>query len=136
MGARDEKYSLDTFIEMDEGYFPACRKKESNDGLVPAPVKELDRNVTAIVAVSTTPLPIAESEEGRPDSIPHYIKMNVVESISKIDIGYEAEKMVSKNATVMTDGKTSYRVLDNIAICSNYQSNNAGSHHIFYKQFP
>ena len=115
MGARDEKYKLDTFIEMDEGYFPAHRKKESSDGVISLPVKELDRNVTAIVAVSTTPLPIAESKEGRPGSIPHYLKINVVESISKIDIAYEAEKMVSKSSTVLTDGKTSYRVLDNIA---------------------
>lgn len=115
MGARDEKYRLDTFIEMDEGYFPAHRKNESNDGLVSAPVKELDRNVTAIVAVSTTPLLIAKNKEGRPASIPHYIKINIVESISKIDIAYEAKLMVSKNATVLTDGKTSYRVLGNIA---------------------
>jgi hypothetical protein len=86
---------LDTFIEMDEGFFPAYRKKESNDGLVAAPVKELDRNVTAIVAVSTTPLSIAESK-GRPGSIPHFVKMNVVESISKIDIAYEAKQMSQK----------------------------------------
>lgn len=115
MGARDEKYMLDTFIEMDEGYFPAYRKKESNDGLIPTPVKELDRNVTAIVAVSTTPLPISETKEERPNSIPHFVKMNVVESVSKIDIEYEAKQMVSKNSTVMTDGKTGYRVLDKIA---------------------
>lgn len=115
MGARDEKYELDKFIEMDEGYFPAYRKKESNDGLVSVPAKELDRNVTTIVAVSATPLSNAESKEGRPNSIPHYIKINVVESISKIDIAYEAKQMVSKNAAVLTDGKTSYRVLDNIA---------------------
>jgi transposase-like protein len=63
MGSRDEKYRLDNFIEMDEGYFPAYRKKESNDGLVSVPAKELDRNVTAIVAVSTTSLSIAESKE-------------------------------------------------------------------------
>ena len=31
------------------------------------------------------------------------------------NIANEAEKMLSKNATVMTDGKTSYRVLENIA---------------------
>ena len=46
--------SLDKFIEMDEGYFLAYRKKENSDGLVSVPVKELDRNVTAIVAVSAT----------------------------------------------------------------------------------
>jgi hypothetical protein len=115
MGSRDEKYRLDNFIEMDEGYFPAYRKKESNDGLVSVPAKELDRNVTAVVAVSTTSLSIAESKEGRPNSIPHFIKINVVESISKIDIAYETKQMISKNATVMTDGKTSYRVLHNMA---------------------
>ena len=37
-----------------------------------------------------------------------------MESVSKIDIAYEAKQMVSKNAAVITDGKTSYRVLDNI----------------------
>ena len=115
MGARDEKYKLDKFIEMDEGYFPAYRKKESNDGLVSVPAKELDRNVTAIVAVSATPLSDAKSKDGRPNSIPHYIKINVVESISKIDTAQEAKQMISNNATVITDGKTSYRVLDKIA---------------------
>lgn len=115
MGARDEKYKLDKFIEMDEGYFPAYRKKENNDGLILVPAKELDRNVTAIVAVSITPLSIADSKEGLPNSIPQFIKINVVESITKTDIAYEAEQMVSKNAAVITDGKTSYRVLDNIA---------------------
>ena len=38
-----------------------------------------------------------------------------MESVSKIDIANEAKQMVSKNAVVLTDGKTSYRVLDNIA---------------------
>ena len=105
-GSRDEKYKLDKFIEMDEGYFPAYRKKENDDGLVSVPAKELDRNVKAIVAVSTTPLSSVESKEGRPNSIPHFVKMNVVESLSKIDVEYEAKEMVSENATVMTDGKT------------------------------
>lgn len=115
MGARDEKYKLDKFIEMDGGYFPAYRKKESNGGLISAPAKELDRNVTAIVAVSTTPLSAAECTKGRPNSIPHYIKINVVESISKIDIANAATQMVSKNAVGTTEVKTRYRVLNNIA---------------------
>ena len=90
-------------------------KKESNDGLVLVPTKELYRNVLAIVGVSLTPLSDVESKEGCPNSIPHYIKINVVESVAKIDIEYEAKQMVSTNATVMTVGKTSYQVLDSIA---------------------
>lgn len=114
MGARDDKYELDTFIEMDEGYFPAYRKKEDKDALISTPVKELNRNVKAIVAVSTTPVGILDEKKGRPDSIPRYIKINVVESLSKKDIAYEARSMVCKDAIVLTDGKTSYRVLDSI----------------------
>ena len=115
MGGREEKYKLDKFIEMDEGYFRAYRKKESNEGLVSLPAKELDRNVTAIVAVSVSPLPDAKIKEGRIKSVPHYLKINVVQSISKIDTAQEAKQMISNNATVVTHGKTSYSVLDSTA---------------------
>lgn len=115
MGQRDEKYKLDGYIEMDEGFFEGHRKKEVDD-LIVKPIKELDRQVKAIVAVSTTPVIVGERKDGRPITKPGYLKMNVVKSLSKIDIGYEATKMLDKNATVTTDGKTSYRALKDICI--------------------
>lgn len=78
------------------------------------PVKELDRQVKAIVAVSTTPIATGEHKKGRPVTKPGYLKMSVVQSLSKNDIGYEAKTMVDKEATVVTDGKTSYRTLKDI----------------------
>ena len=50
MGHRDDKYRLDGFIEMEEGFFEGHRKKDKDipDG---KPAKELDRQVKAIVAV-------------------------------------------------------------------------------------
>ena len=104
MGSRDEKYQLDGFIEMDEGFFEGHRKKEE-DGLITKPAKELDRQVKAIVAVSTTPVVTGEIKKGHPVTKPGYLKMNVVQSLAKNDIAYEAEKMVDKDATVITDGK-------------------------------
>lgn len=71
---------------MEEGYCLFYQKKESNDGLESLPVKKLDRIVTTIVAVSSTPLFNAESKERRLNSSPHYNIINVVKSISKIDI--------------------------------------------------
>ena len=65
--------------------------------------KELDRNVTAMVAVSITPLTNAESKQGPSNSIAHNIKINVVESISKVDIAFDTKQMASKNAAVITD---------------------------------
>lgn len=113
MGQRDEKYQLDGYIEMDEGFFEGHRKKDA-ETLIVKPKKELDRQVKAIVAVSTIPIVVGHRKNGRPITKPGYLKMNVVKSLSKIDIGYEATKMIAKNATVATDGKTSYRALKDI----------------------
>lgn len=46
MGHRDDKYRLDGFIEMDEGFFEGHRKKDKDmpDG---KPAKELDRQATS-----------------------------------------------------------------------------------------
>ena len=115
IGARDDMYKLDKFIEMDEGYFPTYQKQESNHGLISLPAKKMVKNVTAIVAVSITPLTNDESRQGPSNSIPHYIKINVLECIYEVDIAFEAEQMASKNAAVITDEKTGYSVLDNIA---------------------
>jgi hypothetical protein len=118
MGRRDSKYDLDGFIEMDEGFFEGYRKKEVEEGFITKPAKELDRQVKAIVAVSTTPIVTGEYKKGRPVTKPGYLKISVVQSLSKIDIGYEAKKMLSESATVTTDGKTSYRTLN--GICNNH----------------
>lgn len=113
MGNRDNKYKLDGFIEMDEGFFEGHRKKDENE-LIVKPAKELDRQVKAIVAVSTRPIQVADKKNGRPETKPGYLKMTVVESVSKVDVGYEAKNMIDSKAVVMTDGKTSYRALKDV----------------------
>lgn len=117
MGHRDEKYTLDGFIEMDEGFFEGLRKKDQEE-LIAKPAKELDRQVKAIVAVSTTPIVAGQDKKGRPTTKPGYLKISVVQSLSKVDIAYEAEKIIAPTADVTTDGKTSYRTLNDI--CNNH----------------
>ena len=117
MGRRDEKYKLDGFIEMDEGFFEGHRKK-AEEGLIVKPAKELDRQVKAIVAVSTTPVVTGEHKKGHPVTKPGYLKISVVQSLSKKDIGYEVKKIIAQTASVTTDGKTSYRTLKDI--CNNH----------------
>ena len=75
MGHRDEKYTLDGFIEMDEGFFEGLRKKDE-EGLITKPAKELDRQVKAIVAVSTTPIVTGEDKKGRPTTKPSVVHVN------------------------------------------------------------
>ncbi len=114
MGNREAEYKLDGFIEMDEGFFEGIRKKDDETGPVVKPAKELDRQVKAIVAVTTTPIEIDKRKNGRPITKAGYLKINVVTSLGKFDIEYETKKMIAPDASVTTDGKTSYRVLKEV----------------------
>jgi len=114
MGNRDSTYALDGFIEMDEGFFEGQRKKNDEEGLIARPVKELDRQVKAIVAVSMMPVSVDKQKEYRPNTKAGYLKMNVVTSLNKAEVTYEAQKMIKKSATVITDGKRCYRGLQDI----------------------
>ncbi len=119
MGHRDNKYSLDGFIEMDEGFFEGHRKKEATT-LENKPVKEMDRQVKAIVAVSTKPVADADQKVHRPKSKAGFVKMSVVSSLCSTEVKYEAEKMIQKSATVVTDGRRCYSGLKDI--CTSYQA--------------
>ncbi len=114
MGHRDDKYQLDEFIEMDEGFFEGHRKKD-DDSLITKPAKELDRQVKAIVAVSSKPIVNKNDHiNGKPERKPGFLKMSVVTGLNKIEVTREAEKMIKKSATVMTDGKRCYSGLQDI----------------------
>jgi hypothetical protein len=106
MGKRDDKYSLDGFIEMDEGFFEGHRKKQQQEA--DKPVKELDRQVKAIVAISTTPVEEHKQQKHKPKTKAGYLKISVVSSLNKVEVGYEASKMIAKSASVITDGRRCY----------------------------
>lgn len=111
MGHRDDKYSLDGYIEMDEGFFEGHRKKDEEG----TPSKELDRQVKVIVAVSVAAKTEEEKQEHRPDTKAGFVKMNVVSSLGSKDVACEAVKMIHRSATVKTDGKRCYNSLQQIA---------------------
>lgn len=113
MGRRDDKYRLDGFIEMDEGFFEGHRKKDDDmpDGRSP---KELDRQVKAIVAVSVQPAADADKKEHRPETKAGFLKMSVVNSLCSNEVIRETQKMVQKSATVITDGRRCYNGLKDI----------------------
>lgn len=110
MGHRDDTHKLDGFLEMDEGFFEGHRKKEA-DG---SPAKELDRQVKAIVAVSSTAVPEEDQEKGKPKTRPGFVKMSVVSSLCNMETTCTAQKMIQKAAKVMTDGRRCYQGLKDI----------------------
>ena len=113
MGHRDDKYRLDGFIEMEEGFFEGHRKKDKDipDG---KPAKELDRQVKAIVAVSVQPVAAADQTKHRPTTKAGFLKMSLVSSLSNNEVITEAGRMVQKSATIFTDGRRYYCGLKDI----------------------
>ena len=120
MGNRDNKYTLDGFIEMDEGFFEGHRKKEDSMGQSSKPVIELDRQVKAIVAVSTEDITPNDQRKHRHNTKAGFVKMSVVSSLCKIEVTCESEKMIQKSATVITDGRRCYSGLKDI--CTSHQA--------------
>lgn len=101
MGEREKRYKLDGFVELDEAFFAGHRKKGINEA--GKPFKEIDRNEKVLVAVSTH------------DTRSRYLKMTVVQSLSKKEVAYEAPKILHHSATVMTDGRRCYTPIKDVA---------------------
>jgi len=112
MGHRDDLYTLDGFIEMDEGFFEGHRKQDDNGN----PCKESDRQVKAIVAVSTRPAEDDKDNKHRPATRAGNIKIHVISSLSNDELTRVASKMVAPSAVVMTDGKPCYNTLKKLCM--------------------
>lgn len=116
MARRDSRYSLDGYIEMDEGFFEGHRKKADKEGRPDKQPKELDRQVKVIVGVSTVQVKQDKRKEYKPATKPLYLKMDVVKALTSNDVSYAASQMVKPEATVLTDGRRCYNVLKGLSI--------------------
>lgn len=111
MANRDMRYSLEGYIEMDEGFFEGHRKRPQQEDPPQKEPKELDRQVKVIVGVSTREVKKEKQKEYRPKTQPLYVKMDVVAALSSKDVGFSAGTMVSRKAIVHTDGRRCYNTL-------------------------
>jgi hypothetical protein len=110
MGNRDDGYLLDGYIEKDEGFFEGHRKKDAEGN----PAKELDRQVKAVVAVSTEAVAADKQKPYGKATKCGYVKIKTVSSLNKKEVSCEAKGMLSKSATVITDGRRCYNGLKDI----------------------
>jgi hypothetical protein len=68
------------------------------------PHKEIDRNEKVLVAVST------DTNQQKA----HFLKITVMDSLSKKDLAYEVPSMIHNSATVITDGRSCYAPLQSM----------------------
>lgn len=102
MGKRDNRYSLDGMIELDEGYFekakPLVTKLKRGRG------SQSKINV-AVMAESTE---LEDVHTGKTSSHFRYAKMKVLESHKADEINKTAADNITKNSVLITDKSTSY----------------------------
>lgn len=102
MGNRDDKYTLDGGIELDEGYFeiatPADTKLKRGRG------SQSKTNV-AVMAEST---PLENIETGEKSSHFRFAKMKVLKSHEANEINQVAIENIAEDALLITDKSTSY----------------------------
>jgi len=102
MGKRDDKYTLDGGIELDEGYFeivtPNTTKLKRGRG------SQSKTNV-AVMAEST---PLEDIETGEKSSQFRYAKMKTLTSHKATEINEVVTKNIDKESIIITDKSTSY----------------------------
>ena len=118
MGKRDDKYKLDGQLEIDEGFFEGQREKTRT-----LPEEEMGysaygndgkRQVKVLVMVESERVKKQHKNKSRPKKKVGFLKMKVIEKISKENVDYEIKNHVNPTSTAITDGRNCYTNLENI----------------------
>jgi transposase-like protein len=110
MGARDSKYKLDEFIELDEGFFESTKEEEVNELTGEKTAKKRGRGSqkqTKVLVMTSTKEAKPTKKNQKPSKL-RYVKMLVVEDLKAATIELEVEHNIESDSTVMTDGFRSY----------------------------
>jgi hypothetical protein len=100
MGRRDDHYKLDGYVKLDEGFFESQRQEaDENEG---------QRQVKVMVAAESRPTEFKHKNKSKPEKAVRYIKMKVIDSVSKTDVNYEVQTHIEPTAEAVTDGKRCY----------------------------
>ncbi len=94
MKQQDAHYMLSGLVEMDDGYFGAPQKGKAGRGTTKAKV---------VVALTK------DKEDN-----PQFLRMQVIESVTKEEINRVANQYIAKGSTIISDGHTSYKHLNEV----------------------
>jgi transposase-like protein len=104
MGKRDDRYTLEGMIEMDEGYF-TVESTEMEQGKGKRGRGAAGKKNVAVMAEST---PLEEVETGKRSSQVRYFKAKVLDNHTSEDIDKTLRSSIGEKTIVFTDKSTSY----------------------------
>lgn len=104
MGERDDLYTLEDMVEMDEGYFKIETSKKDNANLKRGKGSQGQSNV-GVMAESTV---LEDIETGKQSSQCRYFKLKVLDSHQSESINEMVKESISEKSIVLSDKSTSY----------------------------
>ena len=104
MGTRDEKYTLEGMIELDEGYFTV----ESSEIEQEKGVRGRGAAGKQNVAVMAESVPLENLETGKKSKSCRYFKAKVLETHLSLEINETVKESIDNQSIVFTDKSTSY----------------------------
>ncbi len=112
MRYRDSQYQLTEYIELDEGFVSTSDRREKKEEDDNQQGRGSERTASVLVSVESKP---AENpkDPNKPNKI-RYIKMTVMDDLSKESIGYEVKKQIDSESVIKTDGYRGYSRLNQI----------------------
>ncbi len=121
MGKRYDNYTLCNEIELDEGFFEIVPNKDNRDRIA-IELKENDGKYKpgkgsqkqAIVLVMAESKMVAPSKKYKykPNKKVGYIKMQLLDDLRKATTNEQVDKVIGKQASVVTDGANNYNDLN------------------------
>jgi len=118
MGKRDDKYKLDGQLEIDEGFFEGQREKAEElpdeESKYSAYGNDGKRQVKVLVIVESERVKVPHRNTNRPKRKVGFLKMKVIEKITRQNVEHEIKSHTKPTATAITDGRSCYSNLENV----------------------
>jgi len=90
-----------------------AKNEEAEDNYV-AHENKGKRQVKVFIAIQSAPVEKKHKNKTRPNRKAGFLKMKVIEQVSKAEINYEVKRHITPTAKAITDGKRCYRDLKEI----------------------
>lgn len=108
MGKRDNLYTLNGDIEIDEGFFTTVNFERERDRHGNVIVKRGRGSNKSKVLVMVESRPVEHNIKHKKKRVLGYIKMVTMDGLTSKDINYEVGKSIDRNSTLYTDGWRGY----------------------------
>ncbi len=113
MGLREDEYTIEGEIELDEGFFETVNPSKDSDEK-PKRGRGSQKQTTVLVMAESKEVEEGEQKKHAPNRKVGYLKMKIIHDISSSTINQKVDENINEESKVITDGFASYNKLKEV----------------------